>query len=116
MVRITFSSLLSNGYWNLSPDAGTADYDVWLYPKDHEGFTTYTVYKRPTASTTWNVYGLLSNPESTLDNIQSDGSVRRSGLVGFSDFAIGVGDLPLPLSFLDFTASRKLNSVKLENG
>jgi hypothetical protein len=111
---IYFSNVAPEGYWSINPDAGTATYDVWLYPSFVGMFPTYSIYKRPTASNEWSIFGTLDNTESTPNLVQSDGSVRRSGLTGFSDFALAGGEEPLPLNFLDFRATlRRGGQVKL---
>lgn len=101
-----YSGLISPGLWTLTPDAGSADYDLRLFPSFIGSSTPpYSIYKRPTASTVWDLYGTLSNPEAATDYIQSDGSLRRTGLTGFSDFAITESNNdPLPLHFLSFQA------------
>jgi hypothetical protein len=108
-----FSTVVPNGYWSINPDMGSANYDVWLLPSFTSTFPQYSIFKRATGGNEWAITGSLSNPENTFTYIQSDGSVRRSGLTGFSDFALGGGEEALPLDFIDFRAFRKRNSVQL---
>nr|HPI12629.1 T9SS type A sorting domain-containing protein [Catalimonadaceae bacterium] len=108
-----FSSLSPEGYWNITPDAGTATYDMWLFPSFYGLFPQYSIYKRPTASNEWSIFGSLNNPENTVNYVQADGSVRRTGLTGFSDFALAGGEEPLPLNFLDFRVSQRRGIGKL---
>lgn len=108
-----FSYVLPNGYWSLTPDAGSANYDLSLYGSFMSGFPSFTIYKRPTASTVWDLYGTLSNPAMTADFIQPDGSIRRTGLSGFSDFAVAGGEDPLPLHFIRFGARYANGGVDL---
>ena len=108
-----FSALSPEGYWNITPDAGTATYDMWLFPSFYGMFPQYSIYKRPTASNEWSIFGDLSNPENTQSYVQADGSVRRTGLIGFSDFALAGGEDPLPLNFLDFRVSQRRGIGKL---
>jgi hypothetical protein len=110
---IYFSSISPAGYWSINPDAGTATYDVALYPSFLGSFTHNSIYKRATGGSEWQILGTLSNPESSLTLIQSDGSVRRTGLVGFSDFGLAGGEEPLPLNFVDFKAFAKRNASLL---
>lgn len=109
----SFSALSPEGYWNITPDAGTATYDIWLFPSFYGMFPQYSIYKRPASSNEWSVFGDLSNPENTGDFVQADGSVRRTGLTGFSDFALAGGETPLPLNFLDFRVSQRRGIGKL---
>ena len=108
-----FSYVLPNGFWTLSPDAGSADYDIFLFPSFLTGYPSFTIYKRPTATTVWDLYGTLSNPASSTDFIQPDGSIRRTNLTGFSDFAVAGGEDPLPLNFISFSARFANAGVKL---
>lgn len=109
----TYSSLFQGGFWSINPNAGTANYDLSLYPSFASGYPFYTIYKRPTAGNVWDLFGSLSNPEATATNLQSDGSIRRSGFSGFSDFAIAVAEEPLPLNFIDFKATKRANGIRL---
>jgi hypothetical protein len=108
-----FTMLAPEGYWTMTPDAGTADYDVALFPSFIGAFIKNTVYKRPTATNQWSLFGTLDNPESSPSYIQSDGSVRRVGLSGFSDFGLGGGEVPLALHFLDFKAVLRRGQTRL---
>lgn len=108
-----FTSVDPGGYWSINPDAGTANYDIAIFPSFAISYPTYTVYKRPTASNTWDLFGLRDNPAMTANYMQPDGSIRRRGLIGFSDFAVAGGEVPLPLNFLDFRASLRRGKVKL---
>lgn len=109
----SYSTNISNGYWSINPNAGSANYDLSIFPSFASGFAFYTIYKRATGGNEWDLFGSLSNPENTPTYIQSDGSIRRLGFNGFSDFAIGVSEEPLPLSFLDFRATKRNNGIKL---
>lgn len=109
----TYTTNISDGYWSITPNAGTANYDLSLFPSFATGYSFYTIYKRETGGNEWDLKGSLSNPESTLSYLQSDGSIRRLGFSGFSDFGVGVSEDPLPLSFIDFKATKKSNGVKL---
>lgn len=108
-----FTSVDPGGYWSINPDAGTADYDIAIFPSFAISYPTYTVYKRPTGGNTWDMFGLRDNPAMTSNYIQPDGSIRRRGLSGFSDFAVAGGEVPLPLNFLDFRASLRRGKVRL---
>lgn len=108
-----FTSVDPGGYWSINPDAGTANYDIAIFPSFALSFPTYTVYKRPTSDNTWDMFGFRDNPAMTGNYIQPDGSIRRRGLIGFSDFAVAGGEVPLPLNFIDFRASLRRGKVKL---
>jgi hypothetical protein len=86
---------------------------MWLFPSFYGLFPQYSIYKRPTASNEWSIFGDLSNPENTTNYVQADGSVRRTGLTGFSDFALAGGEEPLPLNFLDFRVTQRRGIGKL---
>ena len=108
-----FSAVSPEGFWSINPNAGSANYDIALFPSFYGSFTKYSIFKRSTGGFEWAMFGSLSNPESSLTFIQSDGSVRRTGLVGFSDFSLAGGEEPLPLDFIDFQATKKRNSTRL---
>jgi hypothetical protein len=99
---INLREILLGGYWKVKPNAGSANYDVWLYPSFFGTYPQFSIMKREENSNEWNVTGSLDNPENTISFVQSDGSVRRTGSIGFSDFAVAGGEDPLPLKFLDF--------------
>jgi hypothetical protein len=109
-----YTGLLPQGYWSLNPNAGSADYELRLFPTFSSPFAPFTIYKRASNTTVWDLQGTLSNPESTADYVQSDGSLRRVGFSGFSDFAIAESDgAPLPLRFLSFGARKGAQGIKL---
>jgi hypothetical protein len=109
-----FSSLAPEGYWSINPDAGSANYDVWIFPSFAGSYFQNSIFKRSTGGNEWAGFGSFSNPENTSSNIQSDGSVRRLGLTGFSDFGLAGGEAPLPLDFISFNATRKRNGIQLD--
>lgn len=109
----TYSFMIPDGYWTITPNAGTANYDLALFPSFAYGYSFYTIYKRQTNGNVWDMYGNLSNPENTSSYLQSDGSIRRTGFSGFSDFGIAVSEDPLPLKFLDFRAVKRSNGIRL---
>ena len=109
-----YSGLLTNGYWNLSPDAGNLVFHLWLYPDFYSTQSPFSFYRRSAAPANWILDGDLSNPESTTDYIQSDGSVRRNNLPASGDFAIAESDNdPLPIGFTGFQAVQKESQVFL---
>lgn len=108
-----FSSVDPSGYWSINPNAGSASYDIWLYPSFLGMFPQYSIYKRATGGNEWNILGTLENPENTTNYVQADGSVRRNGLTGFSDFALAGGEEPLPLHFLSFQVGYRNKAARL---
>lgn len=109
----TYTTMIPNGYWSINPNAGTANYDLALYPTFASGYPFYTIYKRATGGNEWDMFGSLGNADNTMNHIQFDGSIRRLGLSGFSDFGIAVSEDPLPLNFIDFRAAKRPNGIRL---
>ncbi|MBN2777045.1 MAG: T9SS type A sorting domain-containing protein [Bacteroidales bacterium] len=102
------TEFLNSGYWTVSPDAGSAEYDITLVSRGHSngGFETaqHAVFKRSGLGD-WESLG-------SHDNATQSGSesgpiyATRSSLTGFSDFIIGKNDIPfpLPVELTSFTA------------
>jgi hypothetical protein len=109
-----YSGLLSDGFWRIEANTGSAQYNLRLYPTFFSAFSPFTIYKRSNPGASWLLSGSLDNPSSSFDFIQPDGSIRRSGLNGFSDFAVAetVED-PLPLGFYSAEASRCQDRIHL---
>lgn len=81
-----------DGIWTLSPNAGSAQYNLLLYGKNYDNAATdHTVLKRTDAASPWQLA-----PGSSY--LQATGAepvkVSRTGFSGFSQFAIGSGGPP----------------------
>lgn len=110
-----YSNLIPNGYWRLSPDVGTASFDLRLFPTFFTPNSPFTLYRRPISGSGWSLGGALSNPEATLDHVQSDGSIRRTGFNSFGDFAMAETDEdPLSVAFTEFRLSKARKGVLLQ--
>lgn len=126
-----FSTLRPNGYWRITPNTGSANYDMTLYPRPVGGGgsdfirapdanNAFTIVRRTSAAPSqWLQAGTIANPDVNNPNngVWSDNSIRRTGLIGFSNFAVASGNnpldiTPLPISLLSFTA-RRLDSEKV---
>ncbi|MDP2384872.1 MAG: T9SS type A sorting domain-containing protein [Bacteroidota bacterium] len=85
---------INDGVWTITPDAGTANYDLTLNGKNYDNQTTInTIVKRANATASWFLSG---------NYIASSGSqpliTSRTGLSGFSQFAIASSNLPTALN------------------
>jgi hypothetical protein len=115
------TSMLDGGYWTLTPDAGTANYDLTLHEAGYS--TTPSVYhlgliKRHDASSPWlgtdlaGTNGYHSNANSSV--ISGVASVKRTGITSFSDYGIGSSTTyALPVRLLYFTAVNKEDNGQL---
>lgn len=104
------------GMWVITPNAGSADYDmtVWGRNYDNQSGLGFTIMKRETyecVSTAWSVLGTLGSTTASGNVL----TATRTGMSGFSKFAIGRSGFPLPVELLMFDGScdPKNNSVTL---
>ncbi|MFH0895911.1 MAG: T9SS type A sorting domain-containing protein [Bacteroidota bacterium] len=109
--------LLDYGYWTLTPDAGTYNYDVLLTSRGHTnpGATAnvHAVIKRPNSASSWVSQGTHNNADQAMGAGWVTG-VRRQ-LTVFSDFAIAKSLIgPLPVELLSFNATRDGQDVFLK--
>jgi hypothetical protein len=118
--RGNFSELLIEGFWTVSSNcAGTPGYEMLIVPQNFANFPygkpAFTIVKRSTSVDTWSKNGILSNPDNSLNGVQSDGSVRRINMSGFSDFAIAASPVTsLPLDIIYFRGKKAENKNLLE--
>jgi hypothetical protein len=115
------TSMLNGGYWTLTPDAGTANYDLTLNETGYSG--TPSVYhlgliKRHDASSPWlgtdlaGTNGYHSNSNSSINS--GVASVKRTSITSFSDYGIGSSsNYALPVRLLYFTAVNKEDNGQL---
>ncbi len=100
------------GVWTVTPNAGTSNYDVTLYGRNYDngGTVRNTVLKRTTAGPgAWTLPGTYSSSTTT-----SPITAVRTGLNGFSQFAIGTNTSPLPIELISFIATPNEKEVKLD--
>jgi hypothetical protein len=101
------NNIATNGYWEIIPTTlvgGT--YKLTVRPKTFNSISnTYDVcriIKSPNAHTTWTLNGTHG---TTIGN-QSDFTISRTGMSGFSYFAIGFPTAaPLPIELISFQAN-----------
>lgn len=108
--------LLNYGFWTLTPNAGTYNYDVSLTSRGHgnagSAAAAHAVVKRTNASSDWVSQGTHNNSDQSM-GADWVCSVRRN-LSVFSDFAIAKSNAgPLPVEMIDFIAGREGDAVKL---
>lgn len=107
-----FTEVLQSGYWIVEPNLGgtSTNYEMRLRPQSFTDFplgkAAYTIVKRVGLGN-WLQDGTLTNPNPFASNngVFGDGTLRRTALNGFSNFAVGASPLvPLPLSLVSFDA------------
>ncbi len=111
---VPIASALNAGWYtitsNTQPTSGT--YNVSLNLRASTNSVTdaarYTVIKRDNSTAAWAVQGTYNL--ATINGTTVTATV--SGLISFSDFAIGMGTTVLPVNFTSFTA--KANGIKTE--
>jgi hypothetical protein len=106
--------LLDYGFWTITPNAGTYNYDITLTSRGHtnQGPTaeSHAVIKRPNSAMPWVSEGVHNNG----DQLMGAGWVtaRRRSLTVFSDFAIAKHNAgSLPVEMLSFDAKLNSNDV-----
>lgn len=99
------------GVWTITPNTGTANYDIILNGRNYSNAgTRLTALKRTTTPTgAWTLPGTYIS-SSNISNVVT---CRRNGLSGFSDFAIGTGSASLPVELLSFNATCDNDKVYL---
>lgn len=87
---------VNDGVWTITPDAGTAVYDLTLYARNHSNasLNTNTIIARNSASSAWQLTGTYVPATGSEPLI-----AQRNGCSGFSQFAIGGRELPFPIQF-----------------
>jgi hypothetical protein len=99
----TYLDLYPNGYWEISPDAGTSsDYDLLMFPT-FVPFQEGAIVKRP-GGTVWAADGTA--------NLIAFG-IERNGLSGFSNFAIATESIPLSSNVSELQARQKNEGILL---
>jgi hypothetical protein len=109
--------LLNYGFWTLTPNAGTYNYDITLTSRGHTNAAAqadaHTIIKRNNASVNWTSQGTHDNADQSMG--LGWVTATRRNLNAFSDFAIAKSnDGALPVDLLFFDASLKDGSVVLE--
>ncbi|MBI5218071.1 MAG: endonuclease/exonuclease/phosphatase family protein [Bacteroidia bacterium] len=114
-VTETIDAYLDAGFWTISPNTGSFNYDVTLISGGHSNGGTvpgqHTIVKRTTAGPgAWTTYA-ANHTNSTQSGSGSDPiTAKLTAMTSFSDFTIGrksSGSWPnsaLPVELLDFTA------------
>ncbi|MFH2096590.1 MAG: hypothetical protein ABIJ16_12845 [Bacteroidota bacterium] len=98
---------LNYGYWNVTPNTGSANYNISLTSRGHTNGgvspTQHAVFKRSGAGP-WENIGAHDNATQSGTGTNPI-TAQRSGLSGFSDFIIGRSyDFPLPVNLVSFDA------------
>lgn len=109
-----YTSVNGAGVWHITPDAEPTggQYDLLLYLNGFTGLADneFAMLERPDLSSNaadWMVPSGSSLPaEGTAGRTVSSGYARRNGLSAFSQFGIGMTSTPLPVTLLNFMASR----------
>ena len=99
-------NIATDGYWEISTGMVGGNYNLTLRPK---GFTTIgntfdvcRIIKSPNTHTTWTLDGV----HGTTSGTQSDFTISRTGMSGFSYFAIAYPTAaPLPVELISFQAN-----------
>jgi hypothetical protein len=93
----------NGGVWTMTPDAGTANYNITLYGRNYDNAgVAHTIIKRVTAGP-----GAWAFPGAPVSNSNVGNVVTcvRSGITGFSQFGIARTLDVLPISLLSFAAA-----------
>jgi hypothetical protein len=113
---INVTKLCPTGYWSIASGDGLAGgtYDIAITAEGFFGVTSYTnlvLMKRGSNVLPW----LLSGTHITTAGSNAIPVLSRTGVTGFSEFAVG-GDStvnPLPVKLLSFTAQESSGDVLL---
>ncbi|PKP23117.1 MAG: hypothetical protein CVU05_00905 [Bacteroidetes bacterium HGW-Bacteroidetes-21] len=121
-----YSAIATEGIWQLDANAAVTggSYSIKLWFDDGGGGSPFSglldnhfgPLKRPSASilaSDWTSLGGTLNTIGTPGRIVSGGFAQRTGWSSFSQYAIGVTVLPLPIELLTFGANYNGKSVDL---
>ncbi|MDP2384873.1 MAG: T9SS type A sorting domain-containing protein [Bacteroidota bacterium] len=91
----------NDGVWTITPDAGTANYDLTLYGKNYSNQgSVNTIVKRGNSSSSWFLTGSYVVSAGSEPLIAS-----RNSFSGFSQFAIAsTAAIILPIELLNFSS------------
>ncbi|MFM7710680.1 MAG: autotransporter-associated beta strand repeat-containing protein, partial [Ferruginibacter sp.] len=115
----TLTGTLNSGYWAIdaTSTSGSPTYNITLkmsgYTNSQSSPNKYAVIKRANGSGTngW------STSEGTHQTNQTESgglvTVQRNGLTSFSDFTIGFGGYPLPVTFISVSGSIRNRQAKI---
>ena len=97
----------NDGVWTLTPDAGTANYDLTLYATNYSNSgVNNTIVKRNNPLSNWVINGNYT-PSSGMNPLV----VNRSNFNGFSQFAISSDLTLLPIELISFIAKPSSQSL-----
>lgn len=102
---------LDNGYWTItaSANATSGNYNVTLYSTNYTnsaGAAGWTVMKANTGAGPWSLNGTCAASTAS--------TTIRTGLNGFSAFAVAQSATPLPIELLSFTGTAEADFNHLE--
>jgi hypothetical protein len=114
-----YTSVNNGGVWYLTPDAtpGTGKYDLLLYFNGFTGLSNnaFSILQRPVVSSNaaaWIVPAINSlPPNGSPGRLVTDGYARRINISSFGQFGIGMSAAALPVTLIDFTATRLSKSM-----
>lgn len=104
-----YGPVAGTGYWELTPNIGSCNnYSIAIKPGASvtSGFK-YTIIRSQAPYTSWTVTGTVDLAGADSENFLPDGTLRRTGLNGFSNFAIAGSEETLPVNLGGFTAVLK---------
>ena len=105
---VQIDNMLNYGFWTIAPNAVTSvTYSITIISHGHTNggsvATKHTIIKRDNSGTNWATFQ-ANHSNSTQSGTGSNPiSATLSSMTGFSDFAIGLGAQPLPLTLIEFT-------------
>lgn len=91
---------MNNGYWTLTANSGTGNYNMTLYPTNETNIgVNWTVMKRSSLATTgWLLDGTCVTSTSS--------QITRNGLSGFSVFSVAQSTTALPVVLIQFSGEK----------
>ncbi|MFN5032730.1 MAG: T9SS type A sorting domain-containing protein, partial [Flavobacteriia bacterium] len=91
---------MNNGYWTLTANSGTGNYNMTLYPTNETNIgVNWTVMKRSSLATSgWLLDGTCVTSTSS--------QITRNGLSGFSVFSVAQSTTALPVELIQFSGEK----------
>lgn len=101
----------NGGVWNLTPDAGSANYNLTLFGRNYNNQQLcHTIMSRANPATAWGFAGTTYDSQSIAGGVIT---VKRNNFTGFSQKAIIGSSALLPIDLISFKAVCENNRIKI---
>lgn len=111
---VSLDFIASEGYWEAVPGAlAGGNYSMTVRANTFGSILNYTssrLIKSPDPHTVWT----LNGAHGSISGVATDFNLSRTGMSGYSFFAIAYPSVPLPVTLIDFSAVCEESYVKIK--